>query len=342
MEPADPGPRDPYPLERRTFMEMIVGGLFAAPLVAEAQTAGRIWRIGILSPSTTPSETARRQSPLMQKLAELGYVENQNLIVEYRAAEGKIDRLPGLAVELVQVKVDAIFTASSPGVQAARTATNSIPIVFTGVNDPVGLGLVASLARPGGNVTGVSTLVGGDLVAKQLQLLKEVIPRLSRIAILWNPTNPGSTAAMKDTEVVAPSLGVKIVPVAMGAPSDLNSAFSTIVRERAEALAVHPTAPMWEQRTQILDFAVKNRLPALSFVREFAQAGALVTYGPDLADHLRLAAVYLDKIFKGARPADLPVLQPTKFDLIINLKTAKALGLTIPASLLQRADQVIE
>jgi putative ABC transport system substrate-binding protein len=320
----------------------MAGGLLAVPLAAEAQQAGKTWRIGILSPSTTPSETARRQSPLMQKLAELGYVEKQNLVVEYRAAEGKIDRLPDLAVELVQMKVDAIFTTSSPGVQAARTATNVIPIVFTGVNDPVGLGLVASLARPGGNVTGVSTLIGGDLVAKQLQLLKEVIPRLSRIAILWNPTNPGSTAAMKETEVVAPSLGVKIVPVAVGAPSDLNSAFSTIVRERAEALAVHPTTPMWEQRTQILGFAVKNRLPALSFAREFAQAGALMTYGPDLADHVRLAAVYLDKIFKGARPADLPVLQPTKFELVINLKTAKTLGLTIPPSLLARADQIIE
>ncbi len=322
-------------MDRRAFIGTLAGGLLAGPLAAEG-------RIGILSPSTTPSESARRQSPLMQTLAELGYIENHNLVVEYRAAEGKIERLPDLAAELVQVKVDAIFTASSPGVQAARKATDVIPIVFTGVNDPVGLGLVASLSRPGGNVTGVSTLLGGDLAAKQLQLLKEVIPRLSRIAILWNPTNPGSTLTLKDTEVVAPSLGVKIVPVAVGAPTDLNLAFSTIVRERAEALAVHATAPMWEQRTQILDFAVKNRLPALSFVREFAQAGALVTYGPDLADHLRLAAAYLDKIFKGARPADLPVLQATKFELVINLKTAKALGLTIPPSLLARADQVIE
>jgi putative ABC transport system substrate-binding protein len=329
-------------MDRRAFIGTLGSGLLAAPLAAEGQQAGKVLRLGILSPSTTPSETARRQSPLMQKLAELGYTENQNLVVEYRAAEGKIDRLPDLAAELVQVKVDAIFTASSPGVQAASKATDVIPIVFTGVNDPVGLGLVASLARPGGNVTGVSTLLGGDLAAKQLQLLKEVIPRLSRIAILWNPTNPGSTLTLKETEVVAPSLGVKIVPVAVGAPTDLNSAFSTIVRERAEALAVHATAPMWEQRTQILDFAVKNRLPALSFVREFAQAGALVTYGPDLTDHLRLAAAYLDKIFKGARPADLPVLQATKFELVINLKTAKALGLTIPPSLLQRADQVIE
>jgi putative ABC transport system substrate-binding protein len=329
-------------MDRRAFIGVLTGGVLAAPLSVNAQPAGKVWRLGILSPSTTPGETARRQSPLMQKLVELGYVENQNVVVEYRAAEGKIDRLPDLAVELVQAKVDAIFTASSPGVQAARKATSVIPIVFTGVNDPVGLGLVASLARPGGNVTGVSTLLAGDLVAKQLQLLKEVIPRLSRIAILWNPTNPGSTEAMKETEVVAPSLGIKIVPVAMETPSDLNPALATIVRERAEALAVHPTAPMWEQRTQILDFAVKKRLPALSFVREFAQAGALMTYGPDLVDHVRLAAVYLDKIFKGARPADLPVLQPTKFELIINLKTSKALGLTISPSLLLRADQVIE
>ena len=329
-------------MDRRAFIGVIGGGLLAAPLAADAQPAGKVWRLGILSPSTTASEAARRQSPLMRKLVDLGYIENQNLVVEYRAAEGKIDRLPDLAVELIQAKVDAIFTASSPGVQAARKATSVIPIVFTGVNDPVGLGLVASLARPGGNVTGVSTLLGGDLIAKQLQLLTEVIPRLSRIAVLWNPTNPGSTEAMRDTEAVAPSLGVKIVPVAMGTPSDLDRAFSTIVSERAEALAVHPTAPMWEQRTPILEFAVKKRLPALSLAREFALAGALMTYGPDLADHVRLAAIYLDKIFKGARPADLPVLQPTKFELIINLKTAKALGLTIPPALLQRADQVIE
>ncbi len=330
-------------MHRRTFLWTLAGGLLAVPLAAGAQQQrGKVWRLGILSPSVTPSETARRQSPLMQKLGELGYVENQNLVVEYRAAEGKIDRLPGLAVELVQAKVDAIFTASSPGVQAARKATNIIPIVFTGVNDPVGLGLVASLSRPGGNVTGVSTLLSGDLVAKQLQLFKEVVPRLSRVAILWNPANVGSAAALKDAEGVAPSLGVKIVPVAMGTPSDLDPAFSTIVRERAEALAVHPTSPMWEQRMQILDFAVRQRLPALSLAREFAQAGALMTYGPDLADHVRLAAVYLDKIFKGARPADLPIEQPTKFELVINLKTAKALGLTIPQSLLQRADQVIE
>jgi putative tryptophan/tyrosine transport system substrate-binding protein len=328
-------------MDRRAFVTGL-GALLAAPHTAMAQQARKVWRLGVLNPSTAPSETTRLKSPLIQKLTELGYVENHNLVVESRYAEGKIDRLPELAVELVHAKVDAIFTASSPGVQAARKATNTIPIVFTGVNDPVGLGLVASLARPGGNVTGVSTLLTGDLIAKQLQFFKEILPRVSRIAAIWNPANQGSAEAMKESQVVAPSLGVKILPVAMRTPGDLDSVFATIVRERAEALAVHATAPMWEQRMQILDFALKNRLPALSFVREFAQAGALMTYGPDLTGHLRLAALYLDKIFKGARPADLPVEQPSTFELLLNLKTAKALGLTIPPSVLLRADQVIE
>jgi putative tryptophan/tyrosine transport system substrate-binding protein len=328
-------------MNRRAFVTGL-GAVLAAPLGAEAQQTGKVWRLGVLNPSTAPSDTTRRKSPLIQKLTELGYVENQNLVVESRYAEGKIDRLPELAVELVYAKVDAIFTASSPGVEAARKATSTIPIVFTGVNDPVGLGLVASLARPGGNITGVSTLLTGDLIAKQLQFVKEILPRVSRIAAIWNPMNQGSAEAMKETQAVASSLGVKILPIAMRTPGDLDAVFATIVRERAEVLTVHATAPMWEQRMEILDFALKTRLPALSFIREFAQAGALMTYGPDLADHLRLAAVYLDKIFKGARPADLPVERPTTFELVLNLKTAKALGLTIPPSLLLRADQVLE
>jgi putative tryptophan/tyrosine transport system substrate-binding protein len=314
-----------------------------APLTPAApQQAGKVWHLGVLSPSNTPSEAARRQSPLIQKLNELGWVENRNLLMEYRYADGKIDRLADLAIELVQSNVDAIFTVSTPGVQAARKATGTIPIVFIGINDPVGLGLVASLAHPGGNVTGISTLLTGDLVAKQLQILKEVVPRVSRVATLWNPANPASATALKETQAIAPALGIRIVPVAMQTPGELEIAVATVLRDRSDALLVHPTAPMSEQRVRILGFALKNQLPTVSGTREFAAAGALMTYGPDLARDVRTAAVYLDKIFKGSKPADLPVEQPTQLELVINLKTAKALGLTIPQTLLQRADQVIQ
>ena len=315
--------------------------LAPATLVAQ-QPAGKVWHLGVLSPSTPPSEAARGQSPLIQRLNELGYVENRNLLIEYRYADGKIDRLAGLAIELVQLKVDAILTFSSPGVQAARKAAGAIPIVFTGVSDPVGLGLVASLAHPGGNTTGISTLLTGDLVGKQLQTLKEVIPRVSRVATLWNPANPGSAAGLKETEAIAPALGIRIVPVAMQTPGEFDVAVATILRERSNALLAHPTAPMFEQRVRILDFALKNQLPTVSGIREFAAAGALMTHGPDLAPDVRTNAIYLDKIFKGAKPADLPVEQTTQLDLVINLKTAKALGLTIPQSLLIRADEIIE
>ena len=329
---------------RRIGLAVILAlSVVLAPLTPAApQQAGKVWHLGVLSPSNTPSEAARRQSPLTQKLNELGYVENRNLLMEYRYADGKIDRLADLAIELVKSNVDAIFTFSTPGVQAARKATGTIPIVFIGINDPVGLGLVASLAHPGGNVTGISTLLTGDLVAKQLQILKEVVPRVSRVATLWNPANPASAMALKETQAIAPALGIRIVPVAMQTPEELEIAVATVLRDRSDALLVHPTAPMVEQRSRILDFALKNRLPTVSGIREFAAAGALMTYGPDLARDVRTAAIYLDKIFKGAKPADLPVEQPTQLELVINMKTAKALGLTIPPSLLLRADEVIQ
>ena len=328
---------------RRIGLAVVLAfSLTLTPLDTEAQQTPKVWHLGVLSPGNTSSEAARRQSPLVQALNELGYAENRNFVVDYRFADGRIDRLPDLAAELVQLKVDAIFTGSSPGVRAARKATAIIPIVFIGVSDPVGLGLIASLAWPGGNVTGVSTLLTGDLVGKQLQLLKEVVPRLSRVATLGNPANPGSVAGLRETEAIAPTLGIRIIPVTMQTSLELDVAVATILRDPPDALLVHPTAPMFEQRSRILDVALKNRLPTVSGVREFAETGALITYGPDLARDARTAATYLDKIFKGARPTDLPVQQPTQLDLVINLKTAKVLGLTIPQSLLLRADQVIQ
>jgi putative ABC transport system substrate-binding protein len=254
---------------------------------------------------------------------------------------GKIERLPAMAAELVQLKVDVIFTVSTPGVRAAQSATTTIPIVFVGVSDPVGSGVVLSLARPGANTTGVSTQLL-DLNAKELQLLKEILPRARRVAILWNPANQASTASFADSERVASTLNMTIVPVRMANPADVDTALTAMMRDRPDAMLVHPPAPMFEVRGHLMEFAASNRLPTVSSIREMAVAGGLLTYGPNAAHDTRLAAGYVDKILKGAKPADLPVMQPTKFELVINLSTAKALGLTIPPSLLGRADEVIQ
>ena len=324
-------------MDRRTFLAGTGAVLLAAPLAAEAQPAGKVWRIGILAPGI-PQDPSR--SPLLQPLRDLGYVENQNLVVERRYAEGKIDRLPDLAAELVQLKVDVIFTVSTPGVQAAQKATRTIPIVFFGVSDPVGSGVVLSLARPGANVTGVSTQ-SLDLPGKGLQLLKEIMPRARRVAVLWNPSNSASAEALAEAERLAPSLNVKIMPVGISSPADAETALEVITRDRPDALQVQATAPMFELRRRIMEFAASNRVPTVSFQREMAEAGGLMSYGPSQVDMYRRVAAYIDKILKGTNPADLPVEQPTKFELVINLKTAKALGLTIPPSVLGRADEVI-
>jgi putative ABC transport system substrate-binding protein len=320
-------------------MAAVVGSLLAAPLAAEGQQARRVWRLGFLAPGS--SQDTSRSSVLIQTLQALGYVQNQSLVVERRFAEGKIDRLPALAAELVQVTVDVIFTISTPGVRAAQSVTTMIPIVFVGVSDPVGSGVVLSLSRPGANTTGISTQLL-DLNAKILQLLKEFLPRARRVAILWNPDNQASAASFADSQRVASTLNMTMVPVRMANPADVDTALAAMMRERPDAMLVHPAAPMFEARGHLMEFAVANRLPMVSSFREMAVAGALLTYGADAAHDTRLAAGYIDKILKGAKPADLPVLQPTKFELVINLKTAKALGLTIPPSLLARADEVIE
>ena len=326
-------------IDRRTFLAGTGAVLLAAPLAAEGQQARRVWRLGFLAPGL--SQDTSRSSVLMQTLQEFGYVQNQSLPVERRFAEGKVDRLPAMAAELVQLKVDVIFTVSTPGVRAAQRATTTIPIVFVGVSDPVGSGVVLSLARPGANTTGVSTQLL-DLNAKELQLLKEILPRARRVAILWNPANQASTASFADSERVASTLNMTILPVRMANPADVDTALAAMMRDRPDAMLVHPAAPMFEVRGHLMEFAASNRLPTVSSIREMAVAGGLLTYGPDAAHDTRLAAGYIDKILKGAKPADLPVLQPTKFELVINLKTAKALGLTIPPSLLARADEIIQ
>ena len=269
-------------------------------------------------------------------------MEGQNIAIESRWAEGKYDRYPALAADLVRLKVDVIVAHGGAATQAVQQATRTIPIVMSLVLDPVGSGLVPSLARPGGNVTGTS-FMGPDLVGKQLQLLKEVVPKVSRVAILRNPANPASAQGLRDAEAAARALGVRLQALEARDPQEIDSAFAAMTRERAGALLIFPDPIFGNQRRQIAELAAKRRLPAIyGGTPEYAEAGGLMVYGPNELDLNRRAAIYVDKLLKGAKPADLPVEQPTKFELVINLRTAKAIGLTIPPSLLQRADQIID
>jgi ABC-type uncharacterized transport system substrate-binding protein len=328
-------------IERRAFLGTLAGGLLAAPLAAEAQPAGKVLRIGFLS-LTSPSDRPALLDAFRQGLRELGWVEGQNIVIDYRYAEGRVDRLPDLAAGLVRLKVDLIVSWGTQGVTAARNATETIPIVMIAVRDPVGIGLMTSLARPGGNVTGVSGYAGLEIVAKQLELLKEIVPKIRRVAILSNPTNAYHQLAIREVNVVARSLGVQLQLLEARGPNEFDGAFAAMARERVGALLVLSDAMLNSHGTRLADLAARSRLPAAYGVRESVEAGGFMSYGPSFLDLFRRSAAYVDKILKGAKPADLPVEQPTKFELVINLKTAKALGLTIPPSLLQRADQVIE
>jgi len=329
-------------VDRRAFISGITGGLLAAPLAGEAQPAGKVPRVGYLNPGS-PSDPLRqrRLEAFRQGLRELGYVEGQNLAIESRWAEGKYDRYPALAADLVRSKVDVIVAVSGAATQAAQQATRTIPIVMSLVNDPVGSGLIPSLARPGGNVTGTS-VIGPDLVGKQLEVLKEMVPEISRVALIRNPTNPAGAHLLREAEAAARALGVRLQTLEARNPQEIDSAFAAMTRERAGALLILADAIFTNQRRQIAELAMKKRLPSISFVPEYAEAGGLMVYSTNFLDLERRAATFVDKILKGAKPADLPVIEPTKYELVINLKTAKALGLTIPPSLLQRADQVIE
>ena len=327
-------------MDRRTFLHTLAGGLLTAPLAAEGQQAAKIFRMGYLALNPNP----HFQGAFRQGLRDLGYVEGRNLVIEDRDAGGKPERLPALAAELVALKVDVIVAASTPAALATKQATRTLPIVFTSVADPITSEIVPSLAHPGGNVTGLSVLAP-ELVGKCLEHLKQATPAVSRVAALWQPGAVGERTAkdmLKSAEVAAQALGVRLQFLEARGPADLDRAFSEMTRARADALTVLTSTMLFGERRRLVDLAAKNRLPTVYPWREGVDAGGLMAYGPDLADLLRRVATYVDKILKGAKPGDLPVEQPTKFELVINLKTAKALGLTIPPSLLQRADQLIE
>jgi putative ABC transport system substrate-binding protein len=329
-------------MERRRFIEVIAGGLLAAPLAAEAQPAASLPRIGYLSAgSLSDPRFPRFLQAFRQGLRELGHVEGQNIAIEFRWAEGKADRLPGLAAELVRLKVNVIVAVGTPAVQAAKLATETIAIVMVAVGDPVAAGFVASLARPGGNITGLSTMAP-ELVGKQLELLKEVVPKVSRVALLGNPANPNHAQQVRGAQDAARALGVQLQPLEARDLTEIDHAFATITTERAGAVIVLVDGMLLNHRTRIADHAARRRLPTVSGQSDHAEAGGLMAYGPSLSGRFRRAATYVDKILKGAKPADLPVEQPTTFELIINLKTAKVLGLTIPQSVLGRADEVIQ
>jgi putative ABC transport system substrate-binding protein len=320
---------------------ILVLGLVAAPLTAGAQPPGKVSRIGYLGNSSLDLERDLDQA-LRQGLRDLGYVEGQNIVIEYRWAEGKFEQLPGLAAELVRLPVDVIVTAGTPGTLAAMRATSAIPIVVAVSADAVGNKLVTSLARPGGNVTGVSTRTH-ELDAKRLELLKEALPAIARVAFIWNPANPGNVLGSKETRLAARALGMSLEPVvAVRGPAEFDAAFATITKARPDAMFVIADRFLLSQRARIVDFAARQRLPATYAYSEYVIAGGLMSYSPSFTRLFRHAADFIDKILKGAKPADLPVEQPSQFELVINLKTARALGLTIPQSMLLRADQIIQ
>ena len=328
---------------RLAFSITLAFGGFFSPGEMEAQQAAKVARIGYLSVDLAAAPTHQHEA-FRQGLRDLGYVEGRDVVIEYRDAKGKSERIPALAAELVALKVDVIMAGSTPYALAAKQATKTIPIVFIGSGDPVTDGLVTSLARPGGNVTGLSSLTP-ERVSKCLELLTQAVPGISRVAVLWQPGAVAERTA-KDTlegaEVAARTLGVRLQFVEARGPADIGRAFSDMTRARAGALAVWTTAMFVRERGRLVDLAAKNRLPAVYTLSEFVDAGGLMAYGHSQADLNRRAATYVDRILKGAKPADLPVEQPTKFDLVINLKAAKALGVTIPPSVLARADHLVE
>ena len=317
--------------------------LGAAPLAAEAQQAPKVARIGYLT--TSLASSADRRDAFLQGLRDLGYVEGRNVVIEYRDAEGNVERIPALAAELVALKVDVIFVGGGTRVAlAAMQATKTIPIVFTNVGDPVESGLVTNLARPGGNATGLSSL-GPELVGKRLELLKQAVPGVDRVAVLWLPGALGERTdkeMLTGADVAARALGVRLQFVGVRREDEFAKAFSDMSSARAGALTVLPSARFLREYKRLVDLAAKNRLPAVYASREFVDAGGLMSYGANSADLSRRAATYVAKILRGAKPGDLPVEQPTKFELVINLKTAKALGLTMPQSVLAHADEVIQ
>ncbi len=324
-------------MDRRAFISGITCAFLTAPLAAAAQQAGRVYRVGYLTGSTVQSD-----EELEQALDRLGWIKGRNLAIEYRSA-GTYERYPALAEELVRLNVEVIVAPPTAAALAAQKATRTIPIVMIFVAEPVGLGLVQSLARPGGNITGTTLWAGWEIFRKQLQLLKEAAPRIGRVAVLWNPANrPAHHLVLRSVETAARSMNIELQPEGAQGPEEFDRAFAAMRQGHAGALLVISDLVYLPHRARLADLAIKSRLPTMFAFPWDVEAGGLMSYGPDSAEMLRRAATYVDKILRGAKPADLPVEEPTKFDLTINLKTAKALGLTIPPSLLQRANQVIE
>jgi putative ABC transport system substrate-binding protein len=329
-------------MRRRDFITGL-GGAMAATIVSPLPLAaqrGKVWRVGVLE-TVSPALNAANFDALRKGLRERGYVEGQNLVFEYRSADGRPEQFPELAAELVRLAVDVIVTRGTPAVRAAKNATATIPVVMAASGDPLGAGVIAGLARPGGNVTGLSAL-NPELTGKRLELLREAVAGSARIAFLSNLDNPAARSAWEETRSASRSLGIEPLLLDVRKSPDMERAFAAAVAQHADALYVGNDAVMQANRRAVVELAARHRLPAMYQERSFVDAGGLMTYGPSLPDLYRRAATYVDKIFKGARPADLPVEQPTKFELIVNLKTAKALGLAIPEMFLMRADQVIE
>ncbi len=325
-------------MDRRTFIGGVAGSLLAAPLAAPAQQAGKVYRVGILEPIPA-AQNAANLDALRKGLRELGYVEGQNLIIEYRSADGRAERFPELASELVRLKVDLLVTRGTPAARAAKNATGTIPVVMATMGDP--RAIVASFAHPGGNITGVTTF-STELQAKRIELLKELVPNLSRVALLHNMGNPAAPPEWEETKTAARSLGLQAELLDVRSQGEIGRAFERAVRQHVDALVIGADGLTQMHQQTIVDLVARNRLPAAYPAREFVEAGGLIAYAVNYPDLYFRFASFVDKIFKGAKPGELPVEQPTKFELVINLKTAKALGLTIPQSLLLRADEVIQ
>jgi ABC-type uncharacterized transport system substrate-binding protein len=330
-----------YQLKRREFIALL-GAATVWPLVADAQPMERTRRIGVLLPYIqTDSQARARVNVLQTTLRERGWTDGRNVTFEFRYAEGQLDRLPDLATDLVQTNVHVILTAGTESTAAARKVTTNIPIVMAAVGDPIAAGFIANLARPGGNITGAS-LLATELTARRLELLKETIPTLTRLAVLWSAANASVIQKFKQIQVAAPLLGVQLHTFELRVPSDLERGFESAAKFGAEAVMTTEDAIQITYRARLIDFAKRQRIPVASEFGEFARAGALMSYGPSILDSFRHAAGYIDKILNGAKPTDLPVEQPTRFELLINLTTANALGITVPPTMLTRADEVIE
>ena len=325
---------------RRKLVFALGAGALAAPFGSFAQQQGKVWRVGFLAP-TNRSSSASSHDAFTAKMRELGYVEGKNLVIEFRFADGNYERMPGLAAEMARLTLDAIVAGGSAAISALQKASTTIPIVMGSASDPVGSGFVKSLAHPGGNITGVSTQTR-ELGPKCLEILRSMAPKLSRVAVLVNPDSPGGMRNLEDIQAVAQKARVALLRVDARNAQEIEKAFAAAAGWKAEGLLVLRDGALLAQSRRIAELAAKHRLPSIGLVREYAEAGGLLSYGQNAAEGYRLAAIYVDKIFKGAKPADLPVEQPTKFELIINGKTAKALGLKIPQSLLVSADKVIE